>query len=100
MTDIYSAEQRSRDLHPSNHRVLGTYGGVTLTTRPFDGQRWFVMVATDGSTIAVSAEELGELVSGASEALHTYEEKQPPVQLRLFNPDSLEDSNADRLDPA
>lgn len=100
MTDIYSAEQRARDLHPSSITVLGQFGNVTFTTRPFAGERWFALSSDDGAnTVAVSYDELVQLVSGAEEALRLYAPT-PPTQLRLFDPDALEDSDADRLDPA
>lgn len=102
MSDLYSAAHREKEpgLDISNDALKVPSAEITVTSRAFAGKRWFTIAQENTDVteaVAVSYEELEELVSVLQEALSRWEPDIAPEQLKLFDPEELNDPG---LDPA
>lgn len=105
MSDLYSSEHLERgdlSLPP-----LGVPSAdITVTSRPFDGECWYTIAQQSKEAIvaiAVSGEELDQLISVLQQArARVRKDNDPaPVQLTLFDPDNPPEAPSDpRLDTA
>lgn len=114
MSDIYSTPSQIRAAQPLP-RQEGTdlslaplevkSAGINITSRPFAGNRWFAIAQEhkgEVAVITVTGDELDQLISVLREEQKRAREGNDaaPEQLRLFDPDSLEDLDDPRLDTA
>ena len=103
MANLYSNANQADDRPTELFEI--PVADITVYTRVINGIRRYAIsqvVSSGGSdVVAVSYEEVQELVSGLQEVLVRYA-PEIPGQLRLFDPDNppLENTNVNGVDPA